>query len=412
MATIIDFIEELRQKQQPMRQLQDYTSGKLRPVPEEEEQRGNGTPPRLNLTIPTPGAMSVATEVMPPNGDTPENRLMAQRAYTRALSDPSDPNYAAPENNDRGFWGRLLDVGRQAVISAGQAYNTGQGSPSERLMGALGAGIAGGAYGGFHPQVDEERQRLYDIQRSQGLEGQLEGQIDRDQQRALKQEQIDAIPVNQEIRKLQVQSVAANTALREFGKQKYFDPNSAYHRALASRAGLDVSSLVAFDARDPKTVKIGNDVLMFDRTAQWTDADGTVKYGKFKIAGTRGDLVDYKLSDGRVVSIPADKAAYNDTLERTGAMRIESTEKIARDNLEFRREDARRRMGEFDRRMKMAEEAVQRGDTEFALKQLDTLSDDFQSAASDLELDRPSRDELFRLLESRANAIRRSIEQR
>lgn len=410
MATIIDFIEELRRKQQPVRPVQDYTSGTLRPIIE-DEFRGNGAPPRLNLTIPTPGASTPSPELVPPM-PTAESRLMDQRAYTRALSDPSDPNFSAPENNDKGFWGRLLDVGRQAVISAGQAYNTGQGTPEQRLMGALGAGIAGGVYGGFHPQVDEERQRLYDIERSRGLEGEIEGQIDRDQLRALKQEQIDAIPINAEIRRAQMESVARNTALREFGKLKHFDPKDAYHLSLAKRAGLDTSQLAAFDARDPKSVKLGNDLLEFDRSAKWTDVDGTVKYGKWKIAGTRGDLVDWKMADGRVISIPADKAAYNDTLERTGAMRVESSERINAANLDFRREQARTQMGQFNRRMQLAEEAVKRGDTQFALDELNKLSDDFQSVASDLELDRASRDELFRILQSRSETLRKTIENR
>lgn len=62
-------------------------------------------------------------------------------------------------NNDKGFWGRLADIGRQAVIGAGTAYQMGRGTPDQRLAEALGGGIAGGFQGGFDPSVDERRAR-------------------------------------------------------------------------------------------------------------------------------------------------------------------------------------------------------------------------------------------------------------
>lgn len=99
-----------------------------------------------------------------------------QRAITQSLSNPNDPNFRPVENNDKGIMGRIGDIFRQFVISAGQSYNTGAGDPTQRLLGALGGGVAGGAYAGFNPEIDEQRQRLYDINRSQQQEGVLEQQ--------------------------------------------------------------------------------------------------------------------------------------------------------------------------------------------------------------------------------------------
>lgn len=98
---------------------------------------------------------------------TPDQRLSNIRSDVRGLEN------SPVTNNDRGVLGRLGDIFRQAIVSAGSAYDRGQGSPTERLMGAAGAGIAGGAYGGFHPQVDEERQRLYDIAKLRDQEGRI-----------------------------------------------------------------------------------------------------------------------------------------------------------------------------------------------------------------------------------------------
>lgn len=316
----------------------DFITGPRQPYPinPEEQRKRELLLPRTSPTVATPMWNPISLQPTPVDRAvgsntsavrmelSPSARLEDQRRKTRELQDfENNP----VKNNDRGFWGRLLDVGRQAIVSAGQQYNAGSGTPTERLMGALGGGIAGGLYGGFHPQVDEERQRLYDIGRSQQLEGELEGQIQRDQARVLTDARIAAIPEEQRIRQLQIESTERAKALAEIGRQKKFDPKNPLDVERAIRAGLDPAKMVAFDDRDPKTIKLGNDFLQLDRTD-----------GKWKIAGTRGDLVDWKLSDGRVVSIPAGNAAYNETMMSINAQRIESTNRNADNRIVWDRE--------------------------------------------------------------------------
>lgn len=99
------------------------------------------------------------------------NTLAGINAYRQRLDELQDTSKNPIVNNDRGIKGRLLDIFRQFVISAGEAFGKSDGPPQLRLAQALGAGIAGGTYGGFHPTVDEERKRMFDIQRaSQNLE--------------------------------------------------------------------------------------------------------------------------------------------------------------------------------------------------------------------------------------------------
>lgn len=92
--------------------------------------------------------------------------LNALNSSRQRYSDLTDLKANPVVNNDKGIKGRLFDIFRQFVISAGQAYGQSQGPPQLRLAEALGAGLAGGTYGGFHPQVDEERRRLYEIQQA------------------------------------------------------------------------------------------------------------------------------------------------------------------------------------------------------------------------------------------------------
>lgn len=131
-----------------------------------------------------------------PANSTPISALEQQRRYTDTLSNPQNPYFKPVENNDHGVLGRIGDIFRQFVVSAGQAYNQGSGSPEQRLLGALGGGIAGGTYAGFHPQVDEERQRLYDISRSQQQEQSMAQDQMNDARARLINAQADTIPVD------------------------------------------------------------------------------------------------------------------------------------------------------------------------------------------------------------------------
>lgn len=122
-------------------------------------------------------------QVPPPPMDPQRARIINQRQNTRELSDPNDPNFRKVVNNDRGWKGRLADILRQFVISAGQSYDKSDPrlAPQQRLLGALGGGIAGGTYAGFHPEVDEERQRMYDINQSKAKEAELVQQMEQEQ---------------------------------------------------------------------------------------------------------------------------------------------------------------------------------------------------------------------------------------
>jgi len=69
-------------------------------------------------------------------------------------------------NNDKGWKGRLKDIGREAIIGASQAYNQNraQGMTSgDALRGSIGGAIGGGLLGGFNPSIDEQRKRQREI---------------------------------------------------------------------------------------------------------------------------------------------------------------------------------------------------------------------------------------------------------
>jgi hypothetical protein len=139
------------------------------------------TRPRLAAPPPPPAAGPQMSET--------ERQLQAARLRTAGYRDITGPAVydeqgkqisGKPVNNDRGVGGRLKDILRQAVISAGEAYNNGSGDPGQRLMAAIGGGIAGGVGGGLKPTLDEERQRLHDIARSTGDENRLLGIMEQD----------------------------------------------------------------------------------------------------------------------------------------------------------------------------------------------------------------------------------------
>lgn len=69
-------------------------------------------------------------------------------------------------NNDRGVWGRIKDIGREAIIGAGAAYGQGRAqglNADEALRGSIGGAVAGGLMGGFNPSIDEQRKRAGEI---------------------------------------------------------------------------------------------------------------------------------------------------------------------------------------------------------------------------------------------------------
>jgi hypothetical protein len=94
-------------------------------------------------------------------------------------------------NNDRGFLGRLKDIGRELVIGAGTAYkNSNNPDPDARLAETLGGGISGALNGGFNPKADEERLRLAQISQEKQNLGQLYGQQKIDQDRRMNEIQM------------------------------------------------------------------------------------------------------------------------------------------------------------------------------------------------------------------------------
>lgn len=178
------------------------------PVVPMDNGTGSGDPatagvrPRIVPLADTPPPP--VSEPAPPGliQDPLQQKLRLARQQTAQLMDTkSDPMYDANGtqiggrvvNNDHGVLGRLGDILRQAVISAGEAYNNGSGDPGQRLMSAIGGGIAGGVGGGFRPTLDEERQRLYDINRSRQNEGIAQSQIDADLGTRLRKAQVGSI---------------------------------------------------------------------------------------------------------------------------------------------------------------------------------------------------------------------------
>lgn len=176
---VADFYEYKKKQLQPEQPPQPtYPRGVLLPP----------TRPRgayLDEPLPVPGGEGAGSmpvidysdlpQIAPPPPDPLTARIANQRQRTRELSDPNDPRFRPVTNNDRGPWGRLGDILRQFVISAGQGWDKSDPrlDPRQRLAGAIGGGIGGGVYAGFHPEVDEERKRIYDIAYSKQKEAEL-----------------------------------------------------------------------------------------------------------------------------------------------------------------------------------------------------------------------------------------------
>lgn len=330
--------------------------------------------------------------LQPPQNAADEQALLDQRLETRRLQ---NVKINPVVNNDRGWAGRLLDVGRQAVISAGQAYDSGRGTPSERLLGAIGAAGAGGLYGGFHPEVDEERQRLYDIGQSQQKEQELEGRLNRDLERRYLQARIDDIPIDSELKRTQIENAAKSRAMTEFSRRRKYDPGNPLDRELATRAGFDTSQLVAFDDSKPNITKIGNDIFQYKNGA-WTPAG--VK---------RSDLVnlDVIMPDGerRRYEIPADKAAFYSTTMSVAGANILSRERIATASNALSRDRFDLARQQFTFAKQKHEEAVKLGRAEDARNWAAKMTEMLSMVESDTDLSPEQADMLRGIIGNLAN---------
>lgn len=185
--------------------------------------------------------------VAAPQMSDPERQLQAARLRTAGYRDITGPavydqqgrqTAGKPVNNDHGVLGRIGDVLRQAVISAGEGYNNTQGDPGQRLLGALGGGIAGGIGGGFNPAMDEQRQRLRDIGRSEGEEQRYMGIMNQDQGLALRQAQTQDVLSQPYLKQAEINAKNFNTIsdshrdratnlYQRWEKTPGFDPNSS-----------------------------------------------------------------------------------------------------------------------------------------------------------------------------------------
>lgn len=141
----------------------------------------------LRQPLPMPAQPNVADDRPILTTRTASDNLEDSRLRLDALQNPNNPDFQPVVNKDRGFWGRLKDVGREAIIGAGQMYRE-----TGNLESALGGGIAGGLGGGFRPTLNEERQRMADINQERIRLGEYQDQVGAEQQRALRNAQTNA----------------------------------------------------------------------------------------------------------------------------------------------------------------------------------------------------------------------------
>jgi hypothetical protein len=227
---------------------------------------------RPRLAQPPP---PVATAV--PQMTEMEKQLQAARLRTAGYRDIKGPAVyddqgrqisGKPVNNDHGVGGRLLDILREGVIRAGEAYNNSSGDPGQRLMSAIGGGLAGGVIGGVNPAADEQRQRLRNIAESTGEEQRILGNITQDQALMQNQAEIAKIAAQPGLAKAEIDAknlntisdsykAKANNLFERWKALPNFDPNSS--DPAISQMVLEARELgIALPKRDPNKEYYGS----------------------------------------------------------------------------------------------------------------------------------------------------------
>jgi hypothetical protein len=276
--------------------------------------------------------------VAPPKPNQPPNftgtPLEIERQRQAWYADPANK----PTNQDHGFFGRLKDVLREAVISGGQAYNNATGTPEQRLAAGLG-GMGGGAFiGGFHPQANEERQRLVDINRSRQYENVLQQQDD-ELKHAAEEEQkrrlgeADISKTNAEAqwygtgREQAAQNKAQQQALAQLNRMRIFDPTNPAHAAIATAAGQDPKQMKAWDFTKPDERTVNGITFMRDKTTGQFNPTNLPVSEKDKIVPI--SFTDPNTGEKTTYNVPQSKAEQTTQQMTSLGMRLNSSEKRA-----------------------------------------------------------------------------------
>lgn len=246
-----------------------------RPRVVESEQSTNGTRPRWTQAqidavkrydprndpnyIQRYGTPNVVNES--PNVDPNANQLPSSQRNLdgdiAAMEASIRDAYNEPINNRKANWMQKMGRGLRK-FQAG--WNGGKG------------GLVGGFSAALDPTLDERMNRQQQLNDMFAQYGNLRKMKEAEQNDALKQEQIDAIPANRALREMQIRGInedrdarRAGTAQRELFKAGYFDPTNPVHAKLAQEAGLDPSTLKGWDFRNPNVRKIGGIDYQYDR---------------------------------------------------------------------------------------------------------------------------------------------------
>lgn len=221
------------------------------------------------------------------------------------LSNKDNPNYQPVINKDRGKWGRVKDILRETAIGAAQGLNQ-----TGSLEGALGGALGGGLTGGFHPQANEERERLRDIQQEQQRLGFLTEQQKNDADIAYKRGQTENLYQDNEfqrerllLQREQREEQQRQSALNTLFKAKYFDPKNAAHRAQAAKAGLNPDELGAWDDRNPYTKQVAGRTYQYNhKTGAFEPTnlpeDESKTLTDYEVTLPNGETRTYKVAQG------------------------------------------------------------------------------------------------------------------
>ncbi len=246
------------------------------------------------------------------------------------------------ENNDKGIFGLLKDIGMQAIISGGETYRQ-----TGSIGNAIGGMVGGGAYGAYNPAVDEQRklqgevaqqqQRVAELQKQQGFESNIANQ---EQNRELQKAKIENYKEGREIRKQQladrkqarIEKLEIKRRDRFRKHHRVFDHKNATEAQIKELAsfGETPESIGSYDLTHPIFKKVGGTEFKYNKQTGLFEETNLPK-------DESKELVDFEITDSRTgktskYRVSQEKAAGLQTQMEVMGMRVKLARETREDN--------------------------------------------------------------------------------